>query len=226
MQSKRVAAYLLGQLSTLVFTGVVLFWSAGRLDWWAAWAAIAVWTVWFAALDWVVLRIQPGLLAERLSPPKDAKAWDRALLSSIRLVELARYIIAGLDQRSGWSENFPLAVQGVGLIAFLLGTALFAWAMACNPFFSQVVRIQTERGHAVVSTGPYRWVRHPGYLATIVTELSLSALLGSWWAILASAVLGILFILRTVLEDRTLQAELPGYREYAGQVRGRLVPRI
>lgn len=203
-----------------------MFWSAGRLDWWAAWAVIGIWFIWFTAVDFAILRFNPALMAERLTPPRAAKDWDRTILSIIRLVELARYILAGLDQHNGWTGSFPLAVQAVALAACLLSVALFAWAVASNPFFSQVVRIQSERGHMVASSGPYRYIRHPGYTATILFELALSTLLASWWAIAAGGFCAILFVLRTALEDRTLQSELPGYAPYTCQVRYRLLPGI
>ncbi len=223
---KLVVLYVLGQIISLVAAGVFLFWSAGRVDWWPAWAVIGVWLVWFAAVDAVIFRLSPDLMAERLSPPRDAKAWDRAILSIVRLAELARYILAGLDRRHGWTDNFPLVAQIVALVVCLLGVALFARAMASNAFFSQVVRIQTDRGHTVAAGGPYRYIRHPGYAATILFELGLSVLLASWWAILAGGLCAILFIVRTALEDRTLRAELTGYEEYARRVRYRLLPGI
>jgi protein-S-isoprenylcysteine O-methyltransferase Ste14 len=224
MNKKLVATWFLGQISSIAVVGVALFWSAGRVDWWAAWALIAVWLVWFAAEDFVILRFNPGLMAERLAPPKEAKSWDRALVSIIRLVELARYILAGLDQRYGWTSGFPLAAQVVALVACFLCTALFFWAMASNLFFSQVVRLQTDRGHAVATAGPYRYVRHPSYVSMILFELALSTLLASWPAIIAGGLCAVLIILRTALEDRTLQAELAGYAEYSRRVRYRLVP--
>jgi protein-S-isoprenylcysteine O-methyltransferase Ste14 len=226
MNRKVVALYLLDQFLSLGFTAVVLFWTSGRMDWWAAWAAIGVWLAWFAATDILLLRFNPELMAERLSPPKGAKSWDRAILSVLRLAQLARYILAGLDQRNGWTGGFPVAVQIGGLVACVLGYGLLTWAMASNPFFSQVVRIQSERDHAVATNGPYRCVRHPSYTGMIVFELGMSTLLASWWALLAAGVCSLLIILRTLLEDRTLRAELDGYGEYANRVRYRLLPGI
>lgn len=206
--------------------GVALFWSAGRMDWQPAWAAIAVWIAWFAAMDIIILRLNPHLMAERLSPPKGAKSWDRAILSCLRLTQLARYILAGLDQRYGWTGSFPLTAQVAAILVCILSGALFFWAMASNTFFSQIVRIQSELGHAVASGGPYRTVRHPGYVGAILFDLALSTLLGSWWAIAAGGLCAALIVLRTALEDRTLQAELEGYKEYAREVRYRLVPGV
>ena len=224
MNRKLATALYIIDLVSIAAMGVALFGSAGRIDWWPGWAVIGVWLVWFTTTDLFILRRNPALLAERLAPPKGAKAWDRAILSTLRLTELARYILAGLDQRYGWTGDFPLAAQIAAVLACALSYALFSWAMASNAFFSQVVRIQSERGQTVATGGPYRYVRHPSYAAMILFELALSTLLASWWALLAGGVCAALIILRTALEDRTLQAELSGYAEYAQRVRYRLIP--
>ena len=226
MNTKLIALYILDQILSIVGVGVVLFWSAGRIEWWAAWAIIVVWLAFFTATDILILRFNPDLMAERLLPPRGAKTWDRAILSILRLTELARYILGGLDQRYGWTGDFPLAAQIVALVVCVLSNALFIWALASNTFFSQIVRIQSDRGHAVAKDGPYRYVRHPAYVGMLLFELALSALLASWWALIAGGLCAILLILRTALEDRTLQAELPGYVDYVRQVRYRLLPGI
>jgi protein-S-isoprenylcysteine O-methyltransferase Ste14 len=206
--------------------GVALFWSAGRIDWWAAWAAIAVWLIFFMATDILLVRFNPELMVERLHPPKGTKPWDRAIMSIFRLTTLVRYILAGLDQRYGWTVGFPVAAQLTGLIVCILSYALLAWAMTSNTFFSQIMRIQSDRGHAVVTHGPYRYVRHPAYVGMFLFEPAMSILLASWPAIIAGGLCSGLLILRTALEDRTLQAELPGYVDYSHQVRYRLLPGI
>jgi len=226
MNKKLIVLYILDQILGIVAMAVALFWSAGRIDWWPAWAAIAVWLAFYAAMDITIFRLNPDLMAERLSPPKGAKTWDRALLSILRLAQLARYILAGLDQRYGWTGGFPLAAQIAALMVCVLGYAMLVWAMASNIFFSQIVRIQSDRGHAVVSGGPYRYVRHPAYIGMILFEFAMSTLLASWWAIIAGGLCAILLIIRTALEDRTLQVELAGYADYSCQVRFRLIPGI
>jgi protein-S-isoprenylcysteine O-methyltransferase Ste14 len=226
MNPKLIALYILDQILGIAGMGVALFWSAGRIDWWAAWAAIAVWLAFYIAMDILLLRFNPDLMAERLNPPKGAKSWDRALMSIFRLTTLVRYILAGLDQRYGWTVGFPVAAQLAGLVVCVLGYALLAWAMTSNSFFSQIVRIQTDRGQTVITHGPYRYVRHPAYVGMILFELAMSVLLASWVSLLASGLCAILLILRTALEDRTLHAELTGYVDYAGQVRYRLLPGI
>jgi O-methyltransferase involved in polyketide biosynthesis/protein-S-isoprenylcysteine O-methyltransferase Ste14 len=172
----------------------------------------------------VIFRFNPGLLAERLGPGPGAKLWDTVILSLLGLSQLGRYIIAGLDQRYDWTGSFPLAAQIAALMACVLGYALVVWATAANRFFSQIVRIQSERGHTVATSGPYRYVRHPAYIGAIIYEMAVSILLASWWAFIPGGLNAILLILRTALEDRTLQAELPGYIDYARRVRYRLVP--
>jgi protein-S-isoprenylcysteine O-methyltransferase Ste14 len=226
MDTKLIARYAIRETMGIVAMGVALFWSAGQIDWWPAWASIAVMLAWITATAIVILRLNPDLLAERLGPRKGAKPWDTAIMSILGLTQLVRYIVAGLDQRYGWTGGFPLVAQIAALTVCVLGYALFVWATASNAFFSQVVRIQSERGHAVATGGPYHYVRHPAYAGAILYELAVPVLLASWWALIASGLSAILLILRTALEDRTLQSELTGYIGYARQVRHRIFPGI
>ncbi|MGA9351161.1 MAG: isoprenylcysteine carboxylmethyltransferase family protein [Anaerolineae bacterium] len=226
MDTKLIARYTIREIMGIVVMGVALFWSAGRIDWWPAWASIAVMLAWIMATAIVIFRFNPDLLAERLGPRKGAKPWDTAIMSILGLTQLVRYIVAGLDQRYGWTGGLPLTAQIAALTVCVLGYALVVWATASNTFFSQIVRIQFERGHAVVTGGPYHYVRHPAYIGAILYELAVPVLLASWWALIASGLNAILLILRTALEDRTLQAELTGYADYARQVRHRLLPGI
>jgi protein-S-isoprenylcysteine O-methyltransferase Ste14 len=226
MHTKLIARYAGRETGGLVIMGVALFWSAGKIVWWPGWAALAVMAAWTIATAVVILRRNPDLLAERLGPRQGAKPWDTAIMSLLGLTQLARYIVAGLGQRYGWTGGFPLAAQIAALVVCALGYTLFVWATASNAFFSQIVRIQAERGHAVATGGPYRVVRHPGYLGAILYELAVPFLLASWGALLLGGLSTILLILRTVLEDRTLQSELAGYADYARQVPYRLLPRI
>jgi len=147
-------------------------------------------------------------------------------MSILGLLQLARYIVAGLDERHGWTSDFPFAQQVVALILCILSYFLVVWATASNAFFSQIVRIQPEHGHTVVTSGPYHYVRHPAYIGAILFELAVPILFASWWTMLPSGLAAILLILRTALEDRTLQTELTGYVDYARQVRYRLLPGI
>jgi protein-S-isoprenylcysteine O-methyltransferase Ste14 len=148
------------------------------------------------------------------------------LLSAIGLATLAKYILAGLDVRYGWTAQMPLTIQVIALVVSALGYALGTWAMVTNAYFSMIVRIQEDRDHAVVSDGPYRYVRHPGYTGTTTFELATPIMLGSLWALLPGVLAAALTVVRTALEDRTLQEELDGYRDYAQRVRYRLLPSI
>ncbi|HNS38464.1 MAG TPA: isoprenylcysteine carboxylmethyltransferase family protein [Anaerolineaceae bacterium] len=226
MNAKIIFRYAVRETLGLVTMGVALFWSAGRLDWWPAWAVLAVMAAWIAATAAVILRYNPALLAERLGPRQGAKRWDTAIMSLLGLTQLARYILAGLDLRYGWSSGGALPAQLIALGVGALGYALVVWATAVNAFFSQIVRIQTERGQTVVTGGPYRRVRHPAYLGAILFELAMPVLFASGWVLIPSGLSVLLLILRTALEDRTLQAELPGYAAYARQVRSRLLPGV
>ena len=226
MDKRLIVRYVVRETMGLVILGVALFWSAGTLTWWAGWATLAVILAWTAATAIVILRTNPALLAERLGPRVGAKSWDTAILGLLGVTQLARYVLAGFDYRLGWTGAFPLAVQLAGLGLSVAGYALVVWATASNSFFSQVVRIQSERGHVVARGGPYRTVRHPAYSGAILYELAVPFLLSSWWALLAGVLGAILLFVRTALEDRTLLAELEGYRAYAGAVRFRLVPGI
>jgi protein-S-isoprenylcysteine O-methyltransferase Ste14 len=226
MDKKIIARYAVRETMGLICMGVALFWAAGTVNWWPGWALLAVMLGWIVATAIVILRTNPSLLAERLGPRKGAKVWDTAIMSALGVIQLARYIVAGLDQRNGWTGGFPVGVQLVALAVCVLGYALFVWATASNTFFSQIVRIQTERGHTVATGGPYQYVRHPGYLGAIAFELAVAFLLASWWVLLLSVIGAILLIVRTALEDRTLQEELPGYADFAHTVRFRLLPGV
>jgi protein-S-isoprenylcysteine O-methyltransferase Ste14 len=226
MDTTRIARYAIRETLGIVGMAVALFWSAGRIDWWPAWAAIAVMLAWMTGAAIVIFRFNPDLLAERLGPRKGSKPWDTAILSILGPAQFVRYVVAGLDQRYGWTGGFPLAAQMAALIMCVLGYALVVWAAASNTFFSQIVRIQSERGHTVVTGGPYHYVRHPAYVGVMLYELAVPVLLASWWALLVTGLSAILLILRTALEDRTLRAELTGYADYARQVHHRLLPGI
>jgi len=221
-----ILRFALDQSVRLVGLAAVLFWSAGTINWWPGWAFVVISAAWAMAMAVVIVRNDPNLLAERINPPKGAKRWDAVLMSTHGLLQMAVYIVGGLDHRLGWTSGLPVAVQIAALVACFLGYAVTAWATSCNPFFSLIVRIQTDRGHTVATGGPYRLVRHPAYLGAVLLGFSLGMLLGSWWAFLIGIVDSLLMVLRTCLEDRDLQRELPGYPEYARRVPYRLLPGI
>jgi protein-S-isoprenylcysteine O-methyltransferase Ste14 len=155
------------------------------------------------------------------------KAWDKVLAPLMALsLSLPLVIVAGLDHRFGWSPAFPLWLILLGFFLIAFGYAFAVWALVENRFFSSVVRIQTDRGHVVCDSGPYRIVRHPGYAGNILPLLGIVLALSSLWTLIPAAVALVIAVIRTALEDRTLQEELPGYKEYARQVRYRLMPGI
>jgi protein-S-isoprenylcysteine O-methyltransferase Ste14 len=169
----------------------------------------------------VLLRKSPGLVAERLKPPSDR---DRATRRIALPLMLTHYLIAGLDVgRFGWS-TVPMAVQIAGFLAFLAAFVLTAWTLLSNPYASAAVRIQSERGHTVITTGPYAFVRHPMYLGVLFFVLGSGPALGSWWSELVLLPVLVVFVRRTLLEDRMLHNELPGYDAYARKVRYRVIP--
>jgi len=207
----------------IVVLGIALFWSAGRLNWAMGW----VYVLGSAAMTALSsLLTDPDLLEERSEIREGAQKGDILLaLLMARLGPLATLIVAGLDQRFGWSR-VTVELQVVALALFVGGYAFTQWAVMTNHYFSGVVRIQRDRGHAVVSDGPYRIVRHPGYVGALVTTIVTALMLDSWWALIPAAVVVAGTFLRTAKEDRLLQAELEGYAEYAQRVRYRLLPGI
>ena len=212
----------------IVVYGLVLFGPAGRLDWGWGWVMLAVLAGVMAAQPLLVAPLNPGVLAEREKGMwnEGVKPWDKWITSLAGGLMFLVWITAGLDVRFGWTGAVGLAYHLGGLLAALAGYGLFLWAMASNPFFSQGVRIQAERGHAVATSGPYRYVRHPGYSGTILAHLGAPFLLGSGWALVPAGLLAALFVVRAGLEDRTLRAELPGYQVYAGRTPARLLPGV
>jgi protein-S-isoprenylcysteine O-methyltransferase Ste14 len=226
MDINLIARYAVRVSLNIAGMGVALFWAAGRLDWWPAWAALAVMLAWLTAMPIVSWRTNPALLAEYLGIRKGGRTPDSAIISALGLIQLLRYIVAGLDQRYQWTGEFSLTAQLAALLVCCLGYALFVWATASNAYFSQTLRIQTERGHTVATSGPYSFVRHPAYLGALLFELAVPILLASGWSLIFSGMTAILLILRTALEDRTLQTGLAGYGDYARDVRYRLVPGI
>ena len=197
-------------------------------DWWEAWVYAIVSILGFVISRVIAGRRNPDLIAERartLQQP-DAKAWDKILSPISGMGGGVVLLVIGLDALYGWSAPFSMPVKLLALAGILAGYALGSYALVENRFFSGMVRIQTERGHQVVSSGPYRWIRHPGYAGALVTYLATPFFLDSIWALLPAVFLTVMLVIRAALEDRTLQEELAGYREYAGRVRFRLLPGV
>jgi protein-S-isoprenylcysteine O-methyltransferase Ste14 len=225
--TRLIARRLIQVLAGVLVQAVVLFAAAGRLDWAMGWAYVGV-NLGIVAFNMVVLLpTSPELIAERGRVKENVAGWDRLLAPAVSLVgPLTTLVVSALDGRFGWPVRMPLAVEMVGLVVAVAGYLMFTWSMASNKFFAGVVRIQTERGHTVETGGPYRYVRHPGYAGMIIFTLATPVLLGSVWGLIPAGLTVAVVVLRTTLEDRTLQAELGGYEEYAGQVRYRLVPGV
>lgn len=212
-------------LVMLLLVGSLLM-SSGDLGWTMAWVYIGVVLICQVATTLVLLKNSPELLAERARIQDGSKDWDKPLAMLVAFGPLVILIVAGFDHRFIWSSPIAVTLQVIGLVIVVIGNLLGAWAMLSNRFFSAVVRIQTERGHRVATEGPYRFVRHPGYVGTLLFFLATPLALGTWWALLPALPLASILVMRTALEDRTLRAELDGYRDYASKVRYRLVPGV
>lgn len=207
-----------------VLPALSLFVSAGEWGWRAAWVYVAVSVANLAGNALVLIPTSPELLVERSPAQEGTKGWDRLLSAAMALFgPLVIWVVAGLDRRVGGLASGSLTSQGVALTVMVPAIGLGSWAIASNAYFSGTVRIQEERGHEVATGGPYRFVRHPGYVAVVLFDLATPVLLGSLWALIPAVSTVVVIVARTVLEDRTLQAELPGYDEYARQMRYRLV---
>ena len=209
----------------VLLQAILLFVSAGRINWIAAWFYIGLYLV-FLAINTFLLAPQGTALIEergRMLPPKK---WDRVFSAVYGVSGLTLLVVAGLDNRLAWSPPLGWRIQLVALALMAAGMSLFSWGMATNAYFSAVVRVQEERGHHVISSGPYRFVRHPGYSGIILFSLVTPVLFESLWAYIPAIILCGSIIARTWLEDRTLQAELEGYKEYTRRVRFRLIPGI
>jgi protein-S-isoprenylcysteine O-methyltransferase Ste14 len=207
------------------YAAVVLL-SAGKWDWLWGWVFIGLLTSSMAAHVIILVPLNPALLADRAEGMRQpgAKRWDIWLASIASLAWMAAMIVAGLDERWGWTGSISIGWHITGILLFVIWWIFFLWAMASNPFFSESVRIHED--HQVAQRGPYRLVRHPGYLGNLIGCLGQPLLFGSWWAFIPSILAIIAFVIRTAWEDKTLQKELNGYSEYVKQVRYRLIPGI
>lgn len=209
-------------LLMIAFLVVPVFISAGRWDLPYVWAYLAVL---IGGMALILLSADRGLLRERAKP--GAGGTDRHLRFWVMPFYMGHLIVAGLDVgRYHWSDQVPPAVQAIALVALALSLALSGWAMRVNRFFSPVVRIQGERGHHVVTTGPYGRVRHPGYVGSLVMTLVSGPALGSWWSAVVLLPLVPLILRRVIIEDRYLHEHLAGYPAYASRVRNRLIPGV
>lgn len=215
---------ILRVLISLLLILAVFFIPAGTLRWPRAWIFIGLYLSSVAGFYVWTKKRDPGLLKERMSPPKSVKAWDRTIIRIYSLLLVGMIILTGLDAvRFRWSR-LPLVWNIAGFGGLVLAMLLAFWATRENTFASQVVRIQNDRGHRVCSTGPYTHVRHPMYAGVILSIIFFPLALGSLYAFIPAGVIIGLFVLRTSLEDKILQEELPGYKEYVQKVRFKLIP--
>lgn len=218
---------LLGRslFGTLVFL-LILFISAGRIDYWQGWIYASV-NIILVFINTLALTSKESLAEERSAIKEGAKSWDKRIVGLSAIVLIISYVVAGLDAgRYHLSPLFPIGVHAAGVLLLIAGEILFFSAQKQNKFFSSIVRIQTDRGHTVCDTGIYKAIRHPSYLGTILTALGIPLILGSLWCFIPAVLSIFLTVLRTSLEDITLLNELEGYREYTARTRYRLVPYI
>lgn len=209
-----------------VLEAALVFGGAGRADWGWAWVFLGIYVASVAINATLLLRTSPEMVAER-GQPAEVRRWD-AIVSGVWALSqfVALPLVAALDVRFGWTGDVSVVWHLAGAIVFAAGLALFGWAMVANAYFSTAARIQEDRGQTVCRSGPYRFVRHPGYAGSILQSVGIAALLGSAWALLPAAAAVASIAVRTSLEDRMLRTELAGYPEFARDVRFRLVPGI
>lgn len=218
---KNMIRRILQVIFTVIITAVILFVSSGKIDWIYAW----IYTIAYVLISITgAFILKPELIAERGRKKENTEKWDKIISLVMLIFWSALYIICGLDIRFGWSAETSLWIHLAGLVVFVLGTVVVFWAMVSNTWFSTTVRIQYDRNHSVSDSGPYRYIRHPGYLAMITYTLVMPVIFGSLWAFIPAAIMAILFIIRTHFEDSTLKTKLAGYKEYAERVKFRLIP--
>jgi protein-S-isoprenylcysteine O-methyltransferase Ste14 len=216
---------LVGILASLALIWILLFAGAGRLNWGLGWLFVAIWGITKVLFILLLRWHDPALLVERTTRHENTRRYDRLIIPVYFVFSFCTILVSGLDGgQYRWSGDLPPFLIIVAYIIYLFGNVLASWAVSANPFFSSESRIQSERNQKVTRTGPYRFVRHPAYLATILLWPVTGLLLESWWAILPGFFAALMMFFRTAFEDRMLQAELPGYHEYAQQVRYRLFP--
>lgn len=222
---QRRALLLRGTAAVAVFTAG-LFVLAGHLRYFQAMV--------LGGASWLVLVVlalgfgdRMGVIAERMKPAPNAKAWDKYLMAAFMPLAGAVIVVAALDGgRFHWTAAVPLWVYPPAVLAFCAAAVFHLWAILSNEFYVSTVAVQLDKGHRAVERGPYAFVRHPGYLGIIVMEITIPLVLGSLWALIASGLASAVLLVRAGLEDRVLRRELPGYAAYAGRVRYRAIPGV
>ena len=221
--NKNIIKRIIQVLFILILQGVIMFLSAWTIKWQWAWILIAS-NIFILLINLFVLPIE--VIEERGRKKENVKKWDRILTSVSIIPILGMYAVAGFDYRFYWSIDLDISIHIISLFCYFLGSMLFTWAMVSNKYFSTMVRLQTDRGHQVATGGPYRFVRHPGYVGFIITMTAVPLVLGSLFGLIVSVISVIIFIIRTAMEDKTLKAELDGYSDYSKRVKYRLIPYI
>ena len=212
-------------LLIVALDAAILFAAAGTLSWPAAWIYVAIRVVALAIGAVIIIRENPEIINERGRTPSNTKEFDKVFAVVYTPLVLLLPLVAGLDYRFGWSD-MPLWLNVVGFIGYIPAMIFPYWAMLVNNYLTTTVRIQEERGHQVVTDGPYRYVRHPMYVGLILGAIAMPLLLGSWWALMTGILTVVAAVWRTGREDAVLQEELPGYAEYAQRTRYRLLPGV
>ena len=209
---------------------IALLWPAGTIKWWEAWVIVGLWTVFGVVMTIYLSRYDPALLAERmrlLPIQKDQKAWDKLMMLLFTIAGIALYIVPGFDViRYQWTEPLPMWLEIIAMLIHLPCFWFLWWVMRENTYLSQVVKIDNERGHQVITSGPYAIVRHPMYSVVIVLLFAVPVALGSRYSLILALILTLLMIVRTYFEDQTLHEELQGYPEYAQKTTYRLMPGV
>jgi protein-S-isoprenylcysteine O-methyltransferase Ste14 len=219
--NKDIIRRLIQVFSVLILQGAILFIAAGTLSWKWAWAVLLL-GLFLLIINLILLPAE--LIEERGRKKENVKKWDKILTSIIGIPTVLMYIFSGLDHRFNWTGGVSITVNIAGMAFIFLGSIMFTWSMVSNRFFSTLVRLQIDRQQTVVTEGPYKLVRHPGYLGYITFTLATPVALGAFSGLIFSVIIGILLIVRTALEDATLKKELPGYAEYAKNVKYKLIP--
>jgi len=209
----------------IILQAAILFVSAGRIDMPRAWIYVVAIIIYYPTFLLLVYKHNPELIYQRAcGTRRGTKPWDRVLMPTVVIIPYIQLAVIGLDvgrfQLSSLSTHFTV----LGLMLLVIAATLIIWAMVTNPYFEPTVRIQEDRGHLVITTGPYKIMRHPGYLSGILWPISTSFITGSVFGLIPAGIVILLFIIRTWLEDKMLMSELNGYAEYARRVKYRLFP--
>jgi protein-S-isoprenylcysteine O-methyltransferase Ste14 len=224
----KLATRIILNLSLLTLFFLIPFIASGDWGWAQAWIFLGINVIFFVISRGIAIRLNPDIIRERVtaSSKPDTKNWDKRLMPVMIVFPALIGLVAGWNHRFGWPPVVPMSLQVVGLFFYIFAQSFTTWAVSVNAFFSSQVRIQTDRGHYAISEGPYKLIRHPGYAAGILAIVTSALILESYWALIPAIASIPFYFLRTSLEDKTLQEELPGYRKYAQMVRYRLFPGI